>query len=163
LTVKQDFDLIDVDTLNEDHLTVVQAKYLVFLKPLGGNKIFVPANAKEKFQNEIQSVEVLWDDKVHLVYFHVPLLTNDLTVTSCDNLINDLDVSSQEQKLGEVMKNIKHLYREGTHQHGFGNILSIKYNLTWVMFMNALLMNFLILIFYTTKETTGDILSDRRF
>jgi len=133
----------------------VQGKYLVFLRNLEENRGKLSKFAEEMIETEIQSVEVVWKEAVHTVYFKIPHIHHDLPVGRKASILDEVDVSSQELKLSDFVRNVKLLYREALHQRllrsvGLVNIWTLRTWLSWAMFANAFVMNVILLAYYGT-------------
>jgi len=139
--------------------TNAQANYLKFLKTLGFGQMKFSSFVQKKYEDDIQSVEVVMNDKVHSVYFNIPVVAYELHGLNIKKYIADLDVSSQEIKLQKFLALIRLLYKEAIHQTklnqvGLSFLLGLKSQLTWLMFAISIILNALILIYYGT--TTSD-------
>jgi len=139
--------------------TNAQASYLKFLKTLGFGQMKFSSFVQKKFEDDIQSVEVVMNDKVHSVYFNIPVVAYELHGSNLKKYMADLDVSSQEIKLQKFLALIRLLYKEAIHQTklnrvGLSFLLGLKSQLTWLMFGISIILNALILIYYGT--TTAD-------
>ena len=164
---KEEFNLLELDLNNLvdiDHQVKyenAQAAYLKFLKTLGiiGDFKF-SSFVQSKLDVNIQSIEVVRGGKVYTVYFNIPSVASELHKSSIVKSVTDLDVSSQEIKLKTFISLIRLLYKEAIHQTilkriGLSLLIFLKSNLTGFMFINAIIMNALILIYYGTTTNNG--------
>ena len=141
--------------------TNAQATYLKFLKTLGNVGQFKFSSfIQKKLEEDIRSVEVVMNNKVHSVYFHIPVVAYELNNSSMAKYMADLDVTSQEIKLKNFISLIRLRYKEAIHQTqlnrvGLSFLLNLKGKLTWLMFIMSIIMNSLILIYYGTTTADG--------
>jgi hypothetical protein len=158
------------DLLTDQHsLTPLQAKYLVFLKTLVSDvnnttstaSSDIPQNALVQMNQEVLNVEIIWhSQQPYTHYFHRPSLVDDISESSKRRLIEEVDLSSQDIKLKDFIKIAKDLYREATHHQtlkGYGilNAWDLKTNLSWLMLLNCLVINLLLIIYFTTDTVTS--------
>ncbi len=153
--------------LGPQGLTPAQAKFLVLTESMkkshstvatvgGTSSGAVTSVGDDVDRNDISSVEVLWNNQVHVVHFPVPQFVKDLSAESKSSLLNnDQDFASRELKLMDFVQKIKILHRESTHQqflkhYGLSDLWTFKYYLTRIMFLNAIVMNCIIISFYGT-------------
>jgi hypothetical protein len=142
------------------HLSPLQAKYLVFLKTLVSDVNEIPQSALGHIQREVLSVEVMWHTQPYTHYFPRPSVASDISESSKRRLIEEVDRSSQDTKLKDFIKIARDLHREATHHQilkGYGilNAWDLKTNLSWLMLLNCLIINVLLVIYFTTDPTTG--------
>jgi hypothetical protein len=158
-----------IELIEEYTLTKLQSKYLVFLESLGEMRGTLPTFAQEKIRNDIASVEIIYQDVIHNIYFYKPDIVKDISKASINSVTADIDCSAHERKLSEFLSNVSNLYREAKHQQylrkfGVSDLWSLQNRLTWLMFSNAVLMNGLILGFYEVKSSSsGDSHSESHF
>jgi hypothetical protein len=143
-----------------------QAKYLVLVKHMSKaiDEGFQGEGQVNSLKQDITSVEVVFDQQVHIVYFHIPDFIKDISMESKNRVIdqvNDNVTGSRELKLADFLKQCKKLYRESVHQqvlkkYGLAQLWSIKLFLTRLMFMIALVINILLLL-YSGTEYHGKI------
>ena len=144
-------------------MSAAQAKYLVLTETMrktntssGNTHSDDTVSLDDSHRNDISSVEVQWNNQIHIVHFPVPQLFKDLSTESKDTLItHDQDFASRELKLIDFIIKIKLLYKESKHQqflkyYGLNDLWTIKYYLTRLMFINAVVMNCLIVSYYGT-------------
>jgi hypothetical protein len=108
----------------------------------------------EELAENVASVELIWNHEVHTIYFHIPEFISDLSMESRHKVEDRvLDCASQELKLVDFVRQSKILFRESMHQqflkrYGMSGLWNIKRYITRFMFLNAVVMNVLILLFY---------------
>lgn len=157
-------NLVEITTL-----TKLQAKYLVFIQSLRhyptisiSDKAFdnlVPNNAIHCIRNDISIIEIIWNNKIHKHVFHLPEFAKDMTDTIKRKLLDEVDITTQELKLKDFMRKAKNLFGIAIHQRllkdiGLGNIWRIPVPLSWVMLINCLIINALLMTFY--QDATFD-------
>ena len=112
----------------------------------------------------IGSVEIFWNDELHLRYFHIPDICDLLAKASKDQLVESNDRETQELKLIDFLDRSHGLYKEVKHQ---SYLLSVGVNAifsrrnqeitTWFSFGVAITINFLYLCYYNWDlEPTDD-------
>lgn len=162
IDISEENSLVSINAEFTDfELTDIQATYLVFLKGLKQSRGILSSIAEHKLMTDVQCIEVQYQDQIHNLCFPVPTITKFINPSSHEKFMTDLDVTSQETKLLEFTKSIKQLHREAAHSQslsslGFSNLWSIKTKLTWFMFVNAVIMNCLILTYYGTIDSKGE-------
>lgn len=164
---KEEINLLEIDLSNLNDIDrqvtygSAQATYLKFLKTLGISADFKFSSfVQSKLDVNIQSIQVVRGGKVHSVHFNIPLVASELHKSSIVKNVTDLDVSSQEEKLKTFLSLIRLLYMEAIHQTklnrvGLSFLIFLKSNLTGFMFVMAVIMNGLILIYYGTTTSDG--------
>jgi inositol 1,4,5-triphosphate receptor type 3 len=155
------------DVIELSELSDLQATYLVFLQNLSSNNksIEIPLNAKRKIESDVARIEVIWNREVAVHYFNVPPIALDITGPSKDRLIEMVELSTQEAKLKDFLRRSKDLYREAVHFQrlkslGIVDIWNFKHKLSWIMLFNVLIMNVLLVVYYTTDSVDEIYLPD---
>ena len=138
------------------NLTRLQAKYLVFLQALNLTEAEIPQNAKARLEQDVVSVEVVWDNMLYRHHFHLPKIAQDITESSKLRLMEEVDLSSQELKLKDFLRIARDLHREALHHqmlksYGISNIWNYKGTLSWILLLNAFIVNLLMAIYYKTE------------
>lgn len=93
-------------------------------------------------------------------FFHVPAVCQFLAKSSRDNLVENVDRLNAENKLIDFLNRSHEMYREVKHQQlltelGISHIFSRENQnrATWLTFFLTVVINLLLLIFYTTKDS----------
>ncbi len=102
-------------TLTSSSLTAAQSKYLVLVKNLGKAVDAFQGNEQvEELKDQTTSVEVVFEQQVHIVYFHIPDFIKDISMESKQRVIEDVNANaapSRELKLADFVKHGRKLYR----------------------------------------------------
>eukprot|EP01036_Dinobryon_divergens_P025774 gene25774-34355_t len=146
------------DTLRNDRQTktAISRKYMALSRNLGDN--FGREMTAELARGDIVSVEVLWNNANQTIYFPIPEIVNYLSHESRDHVLSEISLhiqASQEQQLQAFCAAAHALFEECAHQqflysYGLAELWTTKYYLTRVMFVNAIIMNCLILAYFGT-------------
>jgi hypothetical protein len=142
-------------------LTGSQAKYLVLIKHMSKaiDEGFQGEERINSLKQNITSVEVVFEQQVHIVYFHIPDFIRDISMESKNkviDIVNDNTTGSRELKLADFIQQCKKLYRESVHQqflkrYGLAQLWAVKYGLSRFMFVNAFVINIILLLYYGTE------------
>ena len=140
--------------LLEYGFTALEAKYMVLLSgldPKGATDNLSPG-CLIKMKESISCVEVRWQNDTHKLFFHKPKIIEDLTHDYLKHF-DDLDGTSQEDKLMQFLGKIKEFYREAKHQqrlkqYGLSYLWSRRTLISWIMFGVGVILNFLLLEYY---------------
>ena len=68
----------------------------------------------EELKDQTTSVEVVFEQQVHIVYFHIPDFIKDISMESKQRVIEDVNANaapSRELKLADFVKHGRKLYR----------------------------------------------------
>jgi len=108
---------------------------------------------------EVAYVEIFWRGELQRRFFHVPDIMRDLAKPSKDNVVECIDRSNPENKLQDLVLRTHDLYKEIKHQQVLKewNISGIfsranQNAATWIQFYLALLINLLLLMYYTAES-----------
>eukprot|EP00941_MAST-03F_sp_MAST-3F-sp1_P005851 g5851.t1 len=122
--------------------------------------IVKPALAFKWLQSKMKSIEILWLDKLHQVYFMEPFQYQFVVQESLNTLVKTVDRLNSETKLLGFLEQTKHIYTEMLHQefiasHKLDAIFSGSnlYLAKDSSFALALLINFILLLTYSNRET----------
>jgi len=112
------------------------------------------------------SIEVLWNGEMNRRFFHVPEVCHLLSKASKDELVENVERSSQELKLVDFMERSRALYREVVHQRRLvdASVATIfsrtnMERITWLAFTLALTQNILFLCYFD-RQYIGDEVDD---
>ena len=118
---------------------------------------------------EVACVEVLWRGELQRRFFHVPEICLDLAKTSKDTLVESVDRSSAENKLQDFLFRSHELYREIRHQQILKewNVSALfsranQNSATWISFFLALVINCLLLVYYSAESGEPSLPPDVR-
>lgn len=97
-------------------ISPAQAKYLVLVQHMRKSidASFQGEEQVKSLQQATASVEIVFDQQVHIVYFHIPEFLLDISVESKNRVIetvNNHTTGSRELKLIDFVKQVKKLYR----------------------------------------------------
>ena len=113
---------------------------------------------------EVACVEILWRGELQRRFFHVPSICFDLAKASKDVLVENVDRSNLENKLQDFVARAHELYREINHQQQLkdwkvsGIFSRANQNTaTWISFFLALIINVLLLCFYTASSNEPEL------
>ena len=108
---------------------------------------------------EVAYVEIFWRGELQRRFFHVPDIMKDLAKPSKDNVVECIDRSNPENKLQDLVTRSHDLYKEIKHQQVLKewNISGLfsrsnQNTATWIQFYLALLINLLLLVYYTAES-----------
>lgn len=156
-----DTEASDNTQYSDNNLTVIETKYLQLLETLGKSEEVLTDIGVHNTKENIMMVEVVRNYKVHTIYFQKPAVVEHLSDEFVQKIAENLDCSSQESKLLDFMRKIKLQYIETNYQallkpYGLAQLWAWRERLQWVMFINATIMNCLILTYFT-KEANFNI------
>ena len=142
-----------------DQLSLLRTESLVLLQMLCDFKTSLKSELSIDFGSttvEVTCVEILWRGELQRRFFNVPEICLDLAKASKDALIESVDRSSAENKLQDFLFRSHELYGEIIHQQLLkewkvsGIFSRANQDLaTWISFFLALIINFLLLIYYS--------------
>ena len=146
------------DTLNNGHQTKTSTsrKYMALSCNLGDT--FGREMTMELAHSDIVSVEVRWNDANQSIYFPIPDIVNYLSIESRDQVLSEISLhehSSQEQQLQAFCTAAHALFEECSHQqflhtYGLAELWTSRHYITRAMFINAIIMNCLVLTYFGT-------------
>ena len=118
---------------------------------------------------EVAYVEIFWRGELQRRFFHVPDIMKDLAKPSKDNVVECIDRSNPENKLQDLIARTHDLFKEIKHQQVLKewNISGIfsrsnQNTATWIQFYLALLLNLLLLMYYSAETGEPELPSDIR-
>eukprot|EP01039_Chlorochromonas_danica_P008105 gene8101-8940_t len=143
-----------------NQLTKAQAKYLVLTQTLGRSvENYQSLSRVDNIEKNIAHVDIVWNQRVETVHFPIPAYVKELTTTDLNEVVENMDDvgASREMKLADFLTRCKGLYQRLLHQqllkkYGLSDLFTIKYYLVRFMFVNALVMSILLLVFYGTTS-----------
>ena len=143
-------------------LSPLQYKYLVFrhtLRQKTRESAFSLAMTTG-YAKAISCIEVVWNGEVHRHYFHIPAMVDDLSPLTKEMLYSAMDSATHEMQLRGFLRIARDLYIEATNHralrhYGFGNIGSWRKLLLRTMFLNAIIMNLILIMYFVKKEPPG--------
>ena len=116
---------------------------------------------------EVAYIEIYWRGELQRRFFHVPEIMKDLAKPSKDNVVECIDRSSPENKLQDLVIRTHDLYKEIKHQQVLKewNISGLfsrsnQNTATWIQFYLALLINILLLMYYSAEDGEPELPSD---
>ena len=138
------------DSITDMELTPIESKYLELLETLGKSSETLTDLGAHKAKENISFVEVVRGTEVHKVYFQKPSVVELLSEDFILDLMERLDCSSQEVKLNDFMREIKSQYIETQYQSllkpfGLNYAWAWRERIEWLMFINAVVVNCLLL------------------
>ena len=105
------------------------------------------------------SVEIMWRGELQRRFFAIPSICSELAPSSRKNLVQEVDRSNLESKLGDFVGRSLGLYNEIKHQEvlinlGVATVFSptVKERLTWMTFILTLVINGLFIGYYTNSD-----------
>lgn len=108
---------------------------------------------------EVACVEILWRGELQRRFFHVPYICKDLAKASKDALVENVDRTNLENKLQDFVVRARELYREINHQQVLKQLRvsgifsrANQNTATWISFFLALIINVLLLSFYSASD-----------
>ena len=136
--------------------TATSRKYMALSRNLGDN--FGREMTMELARGDIVSVEIRWNNANQTIYFPIPDIVNYLSHESRDQVLSEISLhaqASQEQQLQAFCTAAHALFEECAHQqflhsYGLAELWMAKYYLTRAMFVNAIIMNCLVLAYFGT-------------
>jgi len=138
----------DFSTL--DDLSPIESKYLELLVTLGKADEVLTEFGSHTAKENISSVEIVRGSDVHKVNFQKPSVAELLNEDFFSKIADRLDLSSQELKLNDFMREIKSQFIETQYQallkpFGLNYAWAWRERIEWFMFLNAVVINCLIL------------------
>lgn len=158
------------DTADDENLIALRTESLVLLqmlcdyKPSLRDDLEHVQDASDIVGAEVACVEILWRGELQRRFFHVPSICFDLAKASKDVLVENVDRSNLENKLQDFVVRAHELYREINHQQllkewRVSGIFSRanQNTATWISFFLALIINVLLLCFYTASSNEPEL------
>ena len=143
----------DETTLDDEPMSSIEAKYLTLLQALGKTSEVLTEIGAHRAYECIAFVEVIRDTKLHVLHFPIPDVVEHLSREFVQQIADNLDVSSQENKLNHFMRKIKSQFIETRYQgwlkpYGLALIWAWRERIQWFMFVVSVVINCLILAYY---------------
>lgn len=155
--------ILSSDDLTDSRLelTPLQSKYLAFLPTLNAEQDLAP-HIKRKLSNVIAGIEVIWDKEIHHIYFDVPYITKGISDSRKKKMMTEIEGANQDEKLKDFMKRVSCMYievvhTEWLHKVGMHGILRWENRVGWMMFWNALGLNFLLVRYLEVNPQLDEI------
>ena len=155
---------------DDENLIALRTESLVLLqmlcdyKPSLRDDLEFLQDASDIVGAEVACVEILWRGELQRRFFHVPAICFDLAKASKDVLVENVDRSNLENKLQDFVSRAHELYREINHQQllkdwRVSGIFSRanQNTATWISFFLALIINVLLLCFYTASSNEPEL------
>lgn len=149
---------------------LVLIQMLCDYKPSLRNELEFVKDAADIVGTGVACVEIQWRGELQRRFFHVPDICSNLAKASKDALVEDVDRSNQENKLQDFVVRCDELYREVKHQevlkqYKVSGIFSRSNQdkATWISFFLALIINFLLLVFYTAESGEPKLPTEVRY
>lgn len=109
--------------------------------------------------NRVVSVEVMWRGELQRRFFNIPKICMDVSRRSRNDLVENIDRSSQEKKLLEFYRRSSVIYTEIKHQQvlkewNISGVFSPKNQnrATWITFWLACIINMLYVAYYDGSD-----------
>jgi hypothetical protein len=143
-------------------MSSIEAKYLTLLQSLGKTSEVLTEIGAHRAYECIAFVEVIRDAKLHVLHFPIPEVTEHLSREFVQQIVDNLDVSSQENKLNHFMRKIKSQFIETRYQgwlkpYGLALIWAWRERIQWFMFAVSVVVNCLILAYYEELPMHHDL------
>jgi len=127
---------------------IVLLQMLCNFRPALYDELGISRNVKDIVGSGTAMIEVIWRGDIHRRFFHVPKICEYLAKASKDQLVENVDRGSAENKLIDFLQRSYVLYREVKHQQfltemGLSRIIS-RANLnraTWFTFVLTIVIN----------------------
>ena len=155
-------EAMDIEELQNLWLSPLQAKYLVFKHTLHEKTKHSAFNMviQTSYAKVVTFVEILWNGSIHRHYFHIPDIVHYLTPLTKEMLYDAMDSPTHEIQLRNFLKTARRLFIEATNQRalrniGFGNIGGWKKRILLLMFLNAMVMNVLMMGYFVKRQMDG--------
>ena len=145
---------VDENSVPTEEQLILQTECVVLLlsfcnfRPSLYDEIGISRRVEDIVGSGTAMIEVIWRSGIHRRFFHVPAVCDYLAKSSKDNLVENVDRSTAENKLVDFLNRSHDLYREVKHQQLLTemNIASVfsRANidrLTWVSFILVCTIN----------------------
>ena len=142
--------------------SLVLIKMLLAFQPTLANELTTKAAKSNDTGGSSACVEIVWRGELQRRFFHVPDICECISDSTKATFVELVPRDSQESKLLGLLGVVGQVYREVKHQEylsesgwaGVANANVIDV-LAWQAFLVALMMNALMLLFYTSTPYTG--------
>jgi hypothetical protein len=162
----EEIDLEDFVEFEEDEdVVLLQTECVVLLQMLCSYKpslrveLGMSTDISDIVGSGTAGVEIMWRGDCQRRFFHVPNICADLSKSSKDKLVEEVDRSTNENKLLDFLSRSYELYREIKHQQILKEMnLSLIFSpssqntVTWISFYLAFTCNLLLAMNYTAES-----------